>query len=83
MQNSKKVEDDSFKMETAFSGKVLRWNKEKISALNKAYDRKFNNNKDKVHPIPHQQWYKYFPMTVIGDFCKIIVCPFSGLLYLT
>jgi len=55
MQNSKKVEDDSFKMETAFSGKVLRWNKEKISALNKAYDRKFNNNKDKVHPIPHQQ----------------------------
>jgi hypothetical protein len=28
-----KVEDDSFKVETAFSGKAPRWNKEKISAL--------------------------------------------------
>jgi hypothetical protein len=33
MRHPKKVEDDSFKVETAFSGKALRWNKENISAL--------------------------------------------------
>jgi hypothetical protein len=33
MRHPKKVEDDSFKVETAFSGKALWWNKEKISAL--------------------------------------------------
>ena len=33
MRHPKKVEDDSFKVETAFSGKALRWNKEKISTL--------------------------------------------------
>ena len=27
------VEDDGFKVETAFSGKAARWNKVKISAL--------------------------------------------------
>ena len=32
-RHPKKVEDDSFKVEIAFSGKALRWNKEKISAL--------------------------------------------------
>jgi hypothetical protein len=40
-----------------------------------ADDRKVNNNKGKVHTIPHQQLYQYFPMTVIGDFCKILVRP--------
>ena len=33
MRYPKKVEDDSFKVETAFSGKALLWNKEKISTL--------------------------------------------------
>jgi hypothetical protein len=40
-----------------------------------ADDRKVNNNKEKVHTIPHQQLYQYFPMTAIGDFCKILVRP--------
>jgi len=42
-------------MKTAFSESAPRWNKEKISVFDKADDRKFNNNKEKVHPIPHQQ----------------------------
>jgi hypothetical protein len=33
MRHPKKVEDESFKVEAAFSGIALRWNKEKISAL--------------------------------------------------
>ena len=33
MRHSKKVEDNSFKVETAFSGKAPQWNKEKISTL--------------------------------------------------
>jgi hypothetical protein len=41
-------------VETAFSGKAPRWNKEKISVFDKAGDRKFNNDKEKDHSIPHQ-----------------------------
>ena len=33
MRHPKKVEDDTFKAETAFSGKAPWWNKEKVSAL--------------------------------------------------
>ena len=47
-----KVEDDSFKMETAFSGKTLRCKGDNIR-FDKADDRKVNNNKEKVHSIPH------------------------------
>ena len=37
--------------------------------------------KRKFTAFPHQQWYKYFQLTVIGDFCKLPVRPlFSSLL---
>jgi hypothetical protein len=32
-RHPKKVEDDSFKVETAFPGKAPQWNKEKMFAL--------------------------------------------------
>jgi hypothetical protein len=50
-----KVADDSFKMDDSF----LRKNSAKEQGENIHFDkadvRNFNNNKEKVHPIPHQQ----------------------------
>jgi len=44
-------------METSFSGKAPLWNKDPGENIrfDKADDRKLNNNKEKVHSIPHQQ----------------------------
>ena len=53
-RHPQKVEDDSLTVETAFSGKAPRWNKEKISALIRLTT-EVNNNKEKVHSIPLQQ----------------------------
>ena len=50
MRHPKKVEDDSFKVETAFSGKALRWNKEKISALIRLMTKKSTIIKRKFTP---------------------------------
>ena len=51
-----KVADDSFKMDDSF----LRNNSAEEQGENIHFDkadvRNFNNNKEKVHPIPHQQW---------------------------
>jgi hypothetical protein len=49
-RHPKKVEDDSFKVETAFPGKAPQWNKEKMFALIKQMTEKSIIIKRKFNP---------------------------------